>query len=185
MIKAQIARLSDTILDIQSRMSKMMESFQYQIDDIDNQSNSPDTDFKITALCKFANLFNNPVYEMCEKGFDASQIVGPTGSGSGYGGSGYGGSGYGGGDGIQQIRNTESQNGLISKGAGSGIKEDRGSYNVNDSKATCQGSGSCCNQLSPCSMTPPMETDSATPPPTAPTTTPAPTCMHPSTLSME
>jgi len=43
-------------------------------------------DFKTKMLCKFANLFNNPTYELCNQGFDAGQVVGPTGAGSGYGG---------------------------------------------------------------------------------------------------
>jgi hypothetical protein len=37
-------------------------------------------------LCKFANLFNNPTYEICNSGFEPGQVVGPTGAGSGYGG---------------------------------------------------------------------------------------------------
>ena len=36
-------------------------------------------DFKTKMLCKFANLFNNPTYEICNSGFDAGQVVGPTG----------------------------------------------------------------------------------------------------------
>jgi len=42
-------------------------------------------DFKSKMLCKFANLFNNPTYEICNQGFDGGQVVGPTGAGSGYG----------------------------------------------------------------------------------------------------
>ena len=30
-------------------------------------------------LCKFAWVFNNPYYDMCENGFDAGEIVGPSG----------------------------------------------------------------------------------------------------------
>jgi hypothetical protein len=36
-------------------------------------------DFKTKVLCKFANLFNNPTYEICNQGFDGGQVVGPTG----------------------------------------------------------------------------------------------------------
>jgi len=43
-------------------------------------------DFKTKMLCKFANLFNNPTYEICNNGFEPGQVVGPTGAGSGYGG---------------------------------------------------------------------------------------------------
>jgi len=43
-------------------------------------------DFKTKMLCKFANLFNNPTYEICNSGFEPGQVVGPTGAGSGYGG---------------------------------------------------------------------------------------------------
>ena len=32
-------------------------------------------DFKTKALCKFANLFNNPNYEICNTGFDAQQVI--------------------------------------------------------------------------------------------------------------
>jgi hypothetical protein len=42
-------------------------------------------DFKSKMLCKFANLFNNPTYEICNQGFDGGQVVGPTGANSGYG----------------------------------------------------------------------------------------------------
>lgn len=42
-------------------------------------------DFKTKMLCKFANLFNNPTYEICNQGFDGGQVVGPTGAHSGYG----------------------------------------------------------------------------------------------------
>ena len=38
-------------------------------------------DFKTKMLCKFANLFNNPTYEICNQGFDAGAVVGPTGAG--------------------------------------------------------------------------------------------------------
>ena len=40
-------------------------------------------DFKTKMLCKFANLFNNPTYEICNQGFDGGQVVGPTGAHSG------------------------------------------------------------------------------------------------------
>jgi hypothetical protein len=40
-------------------------------------------DFKTKMLCKFANLFNNPTYEICNQGFDAGAVVGPTGAYSG------------------------------------------------------------------------------------------------------
>ena len=30
-------------------------------------------DFKTKMLCKFANLFNNPTYEICNQGFDDGQ----------------------------------------------------------------------------------------------------------------
>ena len=38
-------------------------------------------DFKTKMLCKFANLFNNPTYEICNSGFEPGQVVGPTGAG--------------------------------------------------------------------------------------------------------
>ena len=40
-------------------------------------------DFKTKMLCKFANLFNNPTYEICNSGFEPGQVVGPTGAGYG------------------------------------------------------------------------------------------------------
>ena len=45
-------------------------------------------DFKTKALCKLAGLFNNPLYDICQEGFDSTQIIGPSGHG---------------GDGIQQF----------------------------------------------------------------------------------
>ena len=32
---------------------------------------------KAKALCKLANLFNNPSYEICDRGFDGGQVNGP------------------------------------------------------------------------------------------------------------
>ena len=29
---------------------------------------------KTKWLCKFANLFNNPTYEICDRGFDGGQV---------------------------------------------------------------------------------------------------------------
>ena len=29
---------------------------------------------KAKALCKFANLFNNPTYRICDRGFDGLQV---------------------------------------------------------------------------------------------------------------
>jgi hypothetical protein len=31
--------------------------------------------FKIKALCKLAGVFNNPWYNMCQEGFDSTQII--------------------------------------------------------------------------------------------------------------
>jgi hypothetical protein len=47
----------------------------------DDGKDNKKLDFKTKILCKFANLFNNPTYEICNQGFDAGQVVGPTGSG--------------------------------------------------------------------------------------------------------
>ena len=30
---------------------------------------------KAKALCKFANLFNNPTYRICDRGFDGLQVI--------------------------------------------------------------------------------------------------------------
>ena len=38
-------------------------------------------DFKTKALCKLAGLFNNPLYDICQEGFDSTQIIGPSGHG--------------------------------------------------------------------------------------------------------
>ena len=32
---------------------------------------------KTKILCKFANVFNNPTYDICNQGYDAEQVVGP------------------------------------------------------------------------------------------------------------
>ena len=32
---------------------------------------------KTKKLCKFANLFNNPTYDICDQGYNANQVVGP------------------------------------------------------------------------------------------------------------
>ena len=99
LIKAQIAELSDTIFSIKSNMNKMKGSLQYQMNNIGNELNYPDLDFKITALCKLASLFNNPSYDMCEEGFDASQVFATGGYDYGTGSTGIG-TGTGTGDGL-------------------------------------------------------------------------------------
>ena len=31
-------------------------------------------DWKTKSLCKFANLFNNPTYEICNTGYESGQV---------------------------------------------------------------------------------------------------------------
>ncbi len=50
------------------RLEKLEEMFEQ-----DKKENKK-LDFKTKTLCKFANLFNNPNYEICNSGFDAQQV---------------------------------------------------------------------------------------------------------------
>ena len=59
--------------NVDHRLEKLEEMM-----DEDKKSNKK-LDFKTKALCKLANLFNNPTYEICNNGFDAGQVIGPTG----------------------------------------------------------------------------------------------------------
>jgi hypothetical protein len=40
----------------------------------DDSKETKKLDFKTKMLCKFANLFNNPTYQICNTGFDAVQV---------------------------------------------------------------------------------------------------------------
>ena len=81
MLKTQIDRVKDTILEIQSRMNNMEDKFHTNMTTFCHQSS--EINFKIKALCKLAGLYNNPLYDICQEDFDPSQIIGPTGSGTG------------------------------------------------------------------------------------------------------
>merc|ERR1712039_1077366 len=52
-----------------------------RLDSLYNENKKEDKklDFKAKALCKLASLFNNPTYDICSDGFDAGEIVGPSG----------------------------------------------------------------------------------------------------------
>jgi len=92
------ARLDVIEKEIAERLHWLEKAIDKRLDKLEDQvksgqSSDKKNDFKTKALCKLAGLFNNPLYDICQEGFDSSQIIGH----SGYGG------GHGGGDGVQQF----------------------------------------------------------------------------------
>merc|ERR1712038_751660 len=72
-------RLDEFEWEVEERLDKLEESQD------ESKKEDKKLDFKAKALCKLASLFNNPTYDICSDGFDAGEIVGP----SGYGRDGY------------------------------------------------------------------------------------------------
>jgi hypothetical protein len=66
-------RLDEFEWEVEERLDKLEE--------MQDESKKEDKvlDFKAKALCKLASLFNNPTYDICNEGFDAGEIVGPSG----------------------------------------------------------------------------------------------------------
>ena len=92
------ARLDVIEKEIAERLHWLEKAIDKRLDKLEDevksgQSSDKKNNFKTKALCKLAGLFNNPLYDICQEGFDSSQIIGH----SGYGG------GHGGGDGVQQF----------------------------------------------------------------------------------
>merc|ERR1711884_399633 len=67
------ARLDSLYNDNKERLDKLEESQD------ESKKEDKKLDFKAKALCKLASLFNNPTYDICSDGFDAGEIVGPSG----------------------------------------------------------------------------------------------------------
>ena len=93
------ARLDVIEKEIAERLHYLENAIDKRLDRLEDevkegQKGDKKNDFKTKALCKLAGLFNNPLYDICQEGFDSSQIIGH---------SGYGGHGSHGGDGIQQF----------------------------------------------------------------------------------
>merc|ERR1712038_329499 len=72
-------RLDEFEWEVEERLDKLEESQD------ESKKEDKKLDFKAKALCKLTSLFNNPTYDICSDGFDAGEIVGP----SGYGRDGY------------------------------------------------------------------------------------------------
>jgi hypothetical protein len=75
-------RLDEFEWEVEERLDKLEESQD------ESKKEDKKLDFKAKALCKLASLFNNPTYDICSEGFDAGEIVGPSGYGRN-GGNGY------------------------------------------------------------------------------------------------
>ena len=149
LIKTNIVKLSDTISNILSQLKKMRGSFQDKMSNIENEFNFPDLDFKITALCKLGNLFNDPTYEMCENGFSEFHFLEPTGSGTGTStgtgtgtglstGTGYGvwtGSGTGSGYGYEEAEGSGVGSGT---GTGTGSGSSTGTGQTGPTEKPCE-----------------------------------------------
>jgi len=68
-------RLDEFEWEVEERLDKLEESQD------ESKKEDKKLDFKAKALCKLASLFNNPTYDICSEGFDAGEIVGPSGYG--------------------------------------------------------------------------------------------------------
>jgi len=66
-------RLDEFEWEVEERLDKLEESQD------ESKKEDKKLDFKAKALCKLASLFNNPTYDICSDGFDAGEIVGPSG----------------------------------------------------------------------------------------------------------
>lgn len=73
-------RLDEFEWEVEERLDKLEETID------ESKKEDKKLDFKAKALCKLASLFNNPTYDICSEGFDAGEIVGPSG---GYGARGF------------------------------------------------------------------------------------------------
>lgn len=87
------ARLDVIEKEIAERLHYLEDAIDRRLDRLEDevkqgQKGDKKADFKTKALCKLAGLFNNPLYDICQEGFDAQQIIGHSGHG---------------GDGIQQF----------------------------------------------------------------------------------
>merc|ERR1739842_287243 len=81
------AYLSARLDSLYNDNKERLDEFEWEVEEPQDESKKEDKklDFKAKALCKLASLFNNPTYDICSDGFDAGEIVGP----SGYGRDGY------------------------------------------------------------------------------------------------
>merc|ERR1712045_768187 len=78
------ARLDSLYNDNKERLDEFEGEGEERLDKLEesqDESKKEDKklDFKARALCKLASLFNNPTYDICSDGFDAGEIVGPSG----------------------------------------------------------------------------------------------------------
>ena len=59
---------------IESQLNQLEDSLRDDMNRINDQLKKDD--FKIKALCQFANLFFHPLYNVCQDGFDSEQFAG-------------------------------------------------------------------------------------------------------------
>ena len=80
------ARLDVIEKEIAQRMAYLKSAIDTRLDRLEDEATEghkqdEKNDFKTKALCKLAGLFNNPLYDICQEGFDSTQIIGPSGHG--------------------------------------------------------------------------------------------------------
>jgi hypothetical protein len=80
------ARLDVIEKEIAERLKYLADAIDHRLDRLEDeakegQKTDEKNDFKTKALCKLAGLFNNPLYDICQEGFDSNQIIGPSGHG--------------------------------------------------------------------------------------------------------
>lgn len=80
------ARLDVIEKETAERLHYLEDAIDHRLDRLEDevkegQKIDKKNDFKTKALCKLAGLFNNPLYDICQEGFDSQQIIGPSGHG--------------------------------------------------------------------------------------------------------
>jgi hypothetical protein len=80
------ARLDVIEKETAERLAYLEDAIDHRLDRLEDeakegQGTDMKNDFKTKALCKLAGLFNNPLYDICQEGFDSTQIIGPSGHG--------------------------------------------------------------------------------------------------------
>ena len=121
-------------LDIKLQLNEIEDEMEARLKNIGYRQNC--REFKLNALCKLAGLFNNPLYDICQEGFNASQVIGPSGfsdydynTAAGTGSTGIG-TGYGTSSGTGGDTGAGTSSGTSSgTGTGTGTSYDTGEFN--------------------------------------------------------
>ena len=67
---------AERLSEVEKKIDKKLDRLEAEVEE--GQYIDERNDFKTTALCQLAGLFNNPPYDICEEGFDGKQIIDPS-----------------------------------------------------------------------------------------------------------